>query len=78
MWKEISKDEYMIRVSELKPIESFSDPDGTSPYGHGRPWMETIWGHSSVERDTGILKCIMSKSDRQQENWNEQYYERVV
>jgi hypothetical protein len=78
MWKEITRDEYMIRVSELKPIETFSDPEGTSPYGTGRPYMETIWGHSSPERDVGILKCITSKSDCHQENWDEEYYERGV
>lgn len=73
MWRPITKEVYMQQVGELKPVESFSDPDGTSPLGRGRPWMETIWGLD----DKRILKCITSKLDRHQQHWDEYYFQHI-
>lgn len=73
MWKPIAKEVYMQQVGELKPMESFSDPDGTSPYGKGYPWMETIWGRD----DECILKCITSKVNRHQQHWDEHYFQHI-
>lgn len=73
MWRPITKEVYMQQVGELKPVQSISDPDGTSPYGNGRPWLETIWGHE----DKRILKSIISKVDRHQKHWDEHYFQHI-
>lgn len=74
MWRPIKKEDYMSRVPGLKPVESFSDPEGTSPYGRGFPWMETVWGNEE-ER---ILKVITSKIDLDQPKWDEHYFEHIA
>jgi hypothetical protein len=73
MWRPISKEEYMKRVVDLKPVESFSDPTGESPLGRGFPWMQTVWG---IE-DKRILKSITSKVNAEQEKWDEHYFEKL-
>lgn len=67
---EITKEEYMTLVKDLKPMFSFSDPDGTSPIGNGRPFMEKIWGDGATE----IVCCEMSKENRHQNHWDYTYY----
>jgi hypothetical protein len=72
-WRPISKEEYIIKVDGLKPVESFSDPTGESHLGKGFPWMETIWGVD----DKRLLKSITSKVNVDQEKWDEHYFENM-
>jgi hypothetical protein len=73
MWHKITKEMYMEKVKGLKPMESFSDPDGVSPIGYGCPAMDTTWGKDYEE----IVKCEMRKQDRHQAEWDYTYYEKI-
>lgn len=73
MWQEITKDAYMDKVKGLKPVESFSDPDGILPYGYHQPAMDTVWGKD----DKHIVKCEMRKDNRHQLEWDCKYFEAV-
>lgn len=73
MWKEIDREEYMNKVKGLKPIESFSDPDGILSFGYGRPAMDTIWG---TDIDNPLVKCEMRKENRRQLEWEYKYFEK--
>jgi hypothetical protein len=73
MWQEITKDVYMDKVKGLKPIESFSDPDGILPYGYGCPAMDTVWGNGEKQ----IVKCEMRKQSRHDVEWQFNYFEAV-
>lgn len=70
MWKAIEKDEYMKKVAGLKPLESFSDPDGVLSFGYGVPAMDTVWGNDSGP----LLKCEMRKDNRHQADWDYSYF----
>lgn len=61
----------MEMVNALRPLESFSDPDGVSPCGNGKPSMDTIWGN-----DPGlpVCKCEMRKANRHEIEWKSTYY----
>jgi hypothetical protein len=71
IWTEITKEEYMEMVKDLKPLESFSDPDGVLPYGYGYPAMNTIWGN---DPDFPVVKCEMRKANRGELEWRYTYY----
>lgn len=73
MWTPITKEEYAKEVNSLSVIESFSDPTGESPMGRGFPWMETIWGTDGKR----ILKVITSKSNVDQEQWDNHYFKSI-
>ncbi len=73
MWQQIDEVEYMERVVGLKPIESFSDPDGVFSFGYGRPAMDTVWGTDGEP----ILKREMRKENRHQLKWDNQYFKFV-
>jgi hypothetical protein len=79
MWKRIDKDTYMKKVKGLKPIEGFSDPDGTLHFGYGKPAMDTIWGivGKNDEPDQPIVKCEMRKENHRQLDWDIEYFEYV-
>ncbi len=67
----------MEKVNGLKPIESFTDPDGIMEFSYGRPQIVTIWGTVGArnEYDTPIVKCEMRKQDRHQPEWETEYFE---
>lgn len=70
--REVTKTEYMnaFKNRELKPIGSFSDPDGVLPFGYGRPAMDTDWGLD----ETTVARCEMRKEYRTDTEWNCTYY----
>jgi len=63
--------EFFKANPHLKPISSFSDPEGTFPFGYGVPAMDTYWG-LSVE-DEPLAKCEMRKKDRHSD-WEYEYF----
>lgn len=71
MTTEITKEEYMGLVKGLKPIESFSDPDGILPFGYGMPAMDTVWGTDS---EHPVVECQMRKESRHQQDWEYKYF----
>lgn len=75
MWKEITIEEYKAihDLAKLRPVSSFSDPDGILPYGYGRPAMDTVWG----TEDNEILLCEMRKENRHQDKWDFKFYKNV-
>jgi len=77
MWVTIDKETYMQKVKGLKPIESFTDPDGTMSFSCGRPQIVTIWGirGNSNEEDTPIVKCEQRKESRYDIEWQTEYSE---
>jgi hypothetical protein len=79
MWQNIDKETYMQKVKGLKPIESFTDPDGTMEFSCGRPQIVTIWGTvgTNEEENTPIVKCEMRKESRHQLEWDTEYSEYV-
>lgn len=84
MWQTIDKETYMEKVKGLKPIESFTDPDGTMEFSCGKPQIETIWGTvATVVNEDGeygnqpVVKCEMRKHDRHQKDWDTEYFEYV-
>lgn len=77
-WKKIDKDLYMEKVVGLKPIESFSDPDGCLPFGYGHPAMDTIWGVVGDKHDMPVVKCEMRKENRHQLLWTFEYFEFIA
>ncbi len=38
-----------FKKQTLKPISSFSDPDGILSFGYGKPAMDTDWGTAGRE-----------------------------
>jgi hypothetical protein len=77
MWNEINKEAYMKKVIGLKPLESYTDPDGIQVMSFGRPHILTIWGMPGSKDDdaTPIVKCEMNKGSRHDRDWDVQYYE---
>lgn len=77
MWNKIDRETYMQKVKGLKPIESFSDPDGTLHFGYGKPAMDTIWGivGTNDQPDQPIVKSEMRKESRHQLDWDTEYFE---
>lgn len=77
MWGKIDKETYMEKVKGLKPLESYTDPDGTQVMSFGRPHILTIWGlrGNSGEEDSPIVKCEMNKESRHDIEWDTQYFE---
>lgn len=73
MWSSITKEEFQSLVGGLNVAESFSDPTGESPLGHGRPWMETKYG----DEKGLVLKAISSKIDTEQPEWDHEYYKNI-
>lgn len=53
--------------SQLKPISTFSDPDGTSPYGNFRPQMVTVWGFNN---DDPFIEVHETKESRHADSWD--------
>lgn len=78
-WNKIDKETYMGKVKGLKPIESFTDPDGTMEISCGRPEIVTIWGivGGKNEDDTPIVKCEQRKENRHQQEWDTEYFEYI-
>ena len=77
MWVTIDKETYMQKVKGLRPIESFTDPDGTMQFSCGRPQIVTVWGivGAKDEDDTPVLKCEQRKENRHQVEWETEYSE---
>ena len=75
MWVKIDKDTYMQKVIGLKPIESYTDPDGTQPFSCGRPQMVTVWGIRGEEENTPVVKCEQVKESRHDTEWQTEYSE---
>jgi hypothetical protein len=74
MKKEVSREEYFDffkNNSNLKPISSFSDPDGTSPYGIGRPSMDTDWGVSGTD---DVLATHEMRKEHRNNEWETRYF----
>ena len=71
--KKVNKETYMeaFKQQELKPISSFSDPDGVMPFGYGRPAMDTDWG--TEDSDEPIARCEMRKESRHDKEWEYTY-----
>lgn len=72
--KKVSREIYIneFKKHKLKPISSFSDPDGILPFGYGIPAMDTDWGIEGSEKI--IARCEMRKNNSQEENWEYTYY----
>ena len=66
----ITRDEYMELVRGLKPMESFSDPEGCSPFGNMRPQMVTVWG----DGERHIVTFKKTKENRHQSEWDYEYF----
>jgi hypothetical protein len=77
MWNKIEKEAYMQKVVGLKPLESYTDPEGTLPFSCGIPQIETIWGTEGgkEEYDKTVVKCKMTKQNRHQQDWDTEYFE---
>lgn len=71
---QVTQEEYMafFNGKKLKPISSFSDPDGVLPFGYGCPAMDTDWGTDSEEEP--FARCEMRKDDRHQQEWEYTYF----
>ena len=72
--KKVTREEYLKVFGnyELKPISSFSDPDGVLSFGYGRPAMDTDWG--TEEEEQPFCRCEMRKESRHQTEWEYTYY----
>lgn len=77
MWSKIEKEVYMERVYGLKPLESYTDPDGILSMSCGKPYIETVWGISGagLTNSLPMLKCEMRKEHRHQQEWDTEYFE---
>jgi hypothetical protein len=77
MWTTIDKKAYAQKVRGLKPLESFTDPDGTMEFSCGKPQIVTIWGirGNNNEDDTPVVKCEMHKESRHDLEWVTEYFE---
>lgn len=77
MWQSISKEVYMEKVKGLKPLESYTDPDGILQMSFGKPKIETVWGirGNSGEDDKPVVKCEMNKESRHDLEWVTEYFE---
>lgn len=72
--KEVTREEYITFFRgnlNMKPISSFSDPDGIIPFGYGVPAMDTDWGY---EPDKPLARCEMRKENRDVSHWEYTYY----
>lgn len=72
--EEITEEEYKKIFKDnpkLKIISSFTDPDGTFPFGYGKPTMITDFGHNT---DDILCRIHSSKEDRNCIKWNNKYY----
>lgn len=72
-WEECTEEEYtsVFRSNgKLTPMSSFSDPDGTSPYGHRVPAMDTDWGIN----DKTLVRLEMRKKSTLQGDWTNTYF----
>lgn len=70
---EVSKEKYhsgAVQMLRLKLISTFSDPDGTLPFGYGCPAFDTDWGIDSKV----MARCEMRKSDASQEKWDYRFF----
>jgi hypothetical protein len=56
---------------KLKPVSTFTDMEGTTPYGNGRPQMITIWG---FDADDYLIEQVQTKENRHQEKWDVQCF----
>ena len=72
--KQVTREEYMafFKGKNLKPISSFSDPEGILSFGYGCPAMDTDWGNS--DEDEPYARCEMRKDHRLQEEWEYTYF----
>ena len=80
MKREITRIEYEnihLSTPKLKPIETFSDPDGILSFGYGKPAMDTIWGISDGEESKPILSHEMRKESRHDKEWQYRYFQYV-
>ena len=63
--KKVTEEEYrefFKNNEDLRPIASFSDPEGTCHFGYGVPTMDTDWGISGT--DEPLARCQMRKDNR--------------
>ena len=72
--KKVTEQEYRedFKKQNLKPISSFSDPDGAIPFGYGVPAMDTDWGVEGDEEP--IARCEMRKESSHDAEWKYTYY----
>lgn len=73
--KKVTKEEYFDffkKNKDLKPISSFSDMDGTLPFGYGVPAMDTNWGLE--ETDEPLARCEMRKENRHCKDWQCEFF----
>ena len=75
MWVKIDKETYMEKVKGLKPLESYTDPDGTLEMSCGQPQIDTIWGINNWPDLQQIVRCTHTKKDRHQLDWDTEYFE---
>lgn len=67
---EITEEEYVAineRRKPLSPLESFTDLDGSLPYGFGAPYYCTVWG-------VGDEKILKFESRKINGEWVDKYY----
>jgi hypothetical protein len=77
MWTETSAEVYaVIRAKHAKEMGvhgSFTDVEGNGfHFSSGRPTIETEWGFK--ESDTPLLKIIETKENREQKDWDVQFF----
>lgn len=73
--KKVTEQEYreFFKNNEyLRPIASFSDPDGTCHFGYGVPAMDTDWGISGTDKP--LARCQMRKENRHSGIWKCEYF----
>jgi len=72
--KQVTREEYMafFKGKNLKPISSFSDPDGVLSFGYGCPAMDTDWG--TEDEDEPFARCEMRKESRHDNEWIYTYF----
>jgi len=75
MWTTIDKETYMQKVKGLKPIESFTDPDGILAMSCGKPQILTVWGISEMGETIPVVKCEQHKDSRHDTDWKTEYFE---
>lgn len=64
--------EFFKNNEDLRPIASFSDPDGTCHFGYGVPAVDTDWGISGT--DEPLARCQMRKDNRHSGVWKCEYF----
>lgn len=72
--EKVTKEEFITAMQcfILKPVSSFTDVDGTLPYGLGFPAMDTDYG--TEKSDLPIARCEMRKNNSDQKEWDYYYY----